>query len=120
MEASDGGTAPPNLTPDVATTQPSVDTSNAVALVGYLGDGQSDEYRRLYQTLAMNRWIEMLAEDIVARAPADGGDDPTAGQSVVWVRRDATVFSCESVRASSYESPPSQDGEIPARIWPRP
>ena len=118
MEASDqnGGAASPDLAPDVATTQGSIDTSDAVALVGYLGEGDSDKHRRLYETVALNRWIEILVPDILDRLPA-----PIAGQSVIWVRRDAHLVLCESARASDYEGPAESDpgAEIPLR-WPRP
>lgn len=115
MEASK-----PDLTPDDATTQGSIrDTSDAVALVGYLGEGSSDQHRRLYENVALERWIEILVEDVVHRVSAAGGDDPTAGQSVIWVRRDAKVERCESLRASSFEAGP--EGPPQAGLaWPRP
>jgi hypothetical protein len=128
MEASgqNGDTPPPDLSPDVATARRSTDTSDAVALTGYLGEGSSDHYRRLYENLAFNRWIEIPAADIVDRVAAAGGDDPTAGQSIVWVRRDAQVVAGEAVHASRFEGPlpepgpPWGPGPPPPGRWPRP
>jgi hypothetical protein len=107
-----GGTPSPDLAPDPATQVPT-ERSDAVALVGYLGDGCSDQYRRLYESVALNSWIEILATDIVDRV-AEGADDPLGG-STVWVRRDAELTMCEAVRASNFEGPGDQD-----KKWPRP
>ena len=124
MEASeqDRGAASPDLTPDVATTQGPIDKSDAVALGGLLGTGCSDEYVRLYENVALNRWLEIPKAAIINRFATEataGGDDVTAGQSVIWVRRDAVLARCESVRASSYGGPPESDGAT-LRRWPRP
>lgn len=119
MEASEqmGGVTGPDLTPDVATTQRATDRSDVVTLIGYLGEGCSDQYRRLYESVALNRWIEILVVDIVDRAAAPGGEDAGAPQSVVWVRRDAELAVCEAVRASSFAEPP---GPVHQLKWPRP
>jgi hypothetical protein len=116
MEASEpnGGASSLDLSPDLAVVPGPVDRSDAVALVGFLGAGCSDQYLRLYESVALNRWIEIRVEDIVDRVATAAGEDPTSGQSCVWVRRDAGLASCEAVRASSLEGPP-----VPAR-WPRP
>jgi hypothetical protein len=119
MDASEqnGGAASPDLAPDVATSQGSIDRSDAVALVGYVGEGCSGEYRRLYESVALNRWIEILAVDIVDRVAVPGTDDPTVGQSWIWVRRDAQLALCESVRASSFDGAPGPEETLK---WPRP
>ena len=121
MEASDqnDGAGSPNLAPDQATMQGPIDTSDTVALRGFLGAASLDEYCRLYESAALNRYIDVPAEDIVARVPADGGGDVTVGESIIRVRRDANLLSCELVRASIYEGPPDSDGD-PPRAWPRP
>jgi hypothetical protein len=115
MEAPEqkGDTPSPDLAPDAA-TEVATERSDAVALVGYLGDGSSDQYRRLYESVALDSWIEIRAEDIVDRVAGPGGDYPT-DMSTIWVRRDAELAMCESVRASNFEGPGDQD-----KKWPRP
>jgi hypothetical protein len=108
-----GDAASPDLTPDPATTQGPVEGPDAVSLVGYVGEGCSDDSVRLYQSVALNRWLEIASAVIIARVPAPDGD----GQSVVWVQRDATLALCESVRASDYESAAGPEEQLK---WPRP
>ena len=124
MEATEQnrGNASPDLTPDEGARQGLIGRSfDAVAMVGYLGEAPSDQYRRLYQSIALNRWIEILAVDILHRLPAAESGDLTPGQSVIWVRRDAEVTRCESVRASSFEEPPWEGPDPPPPLrWPRP
>jgi hypothetical protein len=114
--AQQGGIASPDLAPDVATTEGSIDHSDAVALAGYLGEGCTHQYRRLYENVALNRWIEMRVADIVDRVPAP----PPPGHTVVWVQRDAVLALCESVRASEYEGPAGSCRGAMRSLWPRP
>jgi hypothetical protein len=114
MEASEqnDGTPSPDLTPDAA-SQAAIDTTDAVALKGFLGEGCTPQYVRLYESVALNHWLEIPSAVIVDRVPAPVGD----GQSTVWVQRDADLAKCESVRASNFESP---SGPEEPRVWPRP
>ena len=76
MEASrpNGGAPSLDLSPDFAATPGRIDRSAAVALVGFLGAGSSDQYLRLYESVALNRWIEIRVVDIVGlERQADGG-----------------------------------------------
>lgn len=107
------GPVSPDLAPDPAITPSSIDRSEAVPLVGYLDKGTTERSVRLYESVARNRWLEILRTVIVDRAAAPAGD----GSSVLWVRRDATVDLCESVRASDYDGP--ADPTTPLK-WPRP
>jgi len=120
MQASDtnlDGPAP-DLTPDPIVTDASA-VEDAVLLVGFLGEGCSERSRRLYENLGLTRWIEIPVEHIVKRERW-----PTSGQTLIWVRRDASLASCESVRASTYEQPTCcpPDGGLPPipSAWPRP
>jgi hypothetical protein len=103
------------LEPDAVTLRPR--PADSVALVGYIGEGESAATRRLYESDALERFISIPVADIVDRRSADGGADLTTGQSVVWVRRDATLLSCEPVRASRYE--PGLPGDEQSLVWPR-
>jgi hypothetical protein len=107
------GSVSPDLKPDPAIVQGSIDRSDAVPLAGFLDTGSTEQSVRLYESVARNRWFEILRSVIVDRARSPEGD----GRSVVWVRRDATLDSCESVRASDYEGP--ADPKTPFK-WPRP
>jgi hypothetical protein len=110
-------TSRPDLTPDAA-TQVAIDAPDAVALIGYLGIGESDRVCQLYQTVGMDRWLTIPVAAIVARSAA-----PTAGQSVLWVKRDTRLQLCTTVRASCYENPcTSQEDPTPPMpsAWPRP
>jgi hypothetical protein len=107
-----GAPTHPDLTPDRSTLE-STDRSDTVPLVGYLGEGCSDEFVRLYESVALTRWIEIPVAAIVDRSSGSGTDSP----SIVWVGRDAVLALCESVRASDYEGAP--DPIQPIR-WPRP
>jgi hypothetical protein len=115
-----------DLRPDavVARLAPVSDTTpDAVPLVGLLGEGSTGR-SRLYQDVTFQRWLEIENGDIEGRVSADGGDDVTAGQSVIRVRRDARLVLCESVRASTFEASPGLgDGpDLPVllRQWPFP
>src|SRR3954451_19365196 len=118
MEASDTNLdrPAPYLTPAPRVTDSSA-VEDAVLLVGFLGEGCSERSRRLYENLGLDRWIEIPIEKIVKRERS-----PTSAQPLICVRRDATVASCESVRASSYEQPPCcpPDGRPPPApsAWP--
>jgi hypothetical protein len=90
----------------------------AVALVGYLGEGTSAESVRLYESVALDHWIEIPTVAIVHRVSGADAGAVTDGQSVVWVKREALLVSCESVSASSFEGPPVPD-TMPLK-WPRP
>jgi hypothetical protein len=103
-----------NDTPQIATSPTTDKPSDAVALVGHLGEGLSDEYRRLYMNQASELFLEIPVEAIVGGSSAAGD----GAQSLIWVRRDATLAWYESVLASSFETPV---GPGPARYeWPRP
>jgi hypothetical protein len=112
------GGAAPDLTPDAVVTDATAVEDDAVVLVGYLGEGCSGQSRRLYETIGLNRWIEIRVEDIVKRDRS-----PTSGQNLIWVKREASLALCQSVRASSYEQPPPPPdggpGPLPS-AWPRP
>jgi hypothetical protein len=102
--------------PAVATRSTTDQLSDAVALVGYLQPAGSGVYRRLYRDPPARLFIDIRADDIVDRCCAAGDGDALAGQSLVWVRRDADVVWHESMRASSFETRPS----VPRIEWPRP
>jgi hypothetical protein len=98
MEASE-----PNLAPDQATIQATPGRSSAIALIGYLGETSTVGYVRLYQNLSLESWLEIRDADIVDRAAADGGDDVTVGESILWVRRDAEIVYGGSAPWSDFE-----------------
>lgn len=104
-----------DLTPDAVTTQHTRATPDEVALIGYLGEGRVEGFVYLYETVALERWIEIAREDIVGRVSASGSEDGRKGRSVIWVRRDAIVVRSDSLRASCFEP-----GESINPAWPRP
>jgi hypothetical protein len=103
--------ARPDLAPDALTLVSAIDRSEAVPLVGHLGEGPTNESVRLYESAALNRWLEIPTDAVVYRA--------AGSQSTVWVRRDASLAMCETVRASDYESPLDPSDPNPIK-WPRP
>jgi hypothetical protein len=107
-----------DLSPDRIITLSPARSRAAVALVGYLGEGSSAESVRLYESVALDHWIEIPAAAIVHRVSGADAGAVTDGQSVIWVKREALLVSCESVYASSFEGPPVPD-TIPLK-WPRP
>jgi hypothetical protein len=87
--------------------------TGTVALVGYLGATGSDGYRRLYEDPAGERYVGILADDIVDVSTADS----MPGQSLIRVRRDASVIWHEPMPASAFGPGPTTPRGYK---WPRP
>jgi hypothetical protein len=105
------------LAPDVATTRATDTDSDAVAVVGYLGKGECDQYRHLYRDLDFKVFLRIPVADIVDRRSETEGD-LTQGRSVVWVKSDAVLLLCETVRVQGRSGPgPTAFGGHP---WPWP
>ncbi len=103
-------------------------STDVVELVGHLSKDGSKGHHRLYKDPTHKMWIELDGKDIVDVREENESDMP--GQSVISVRRSATVVKCESLRASIYDAVP-QKGTDPDEIsgsgqktqsgkWPRP
>jgi hypothetical protein len=113
------------LAPDDATSQIDTGTpSDLVALTGFLGEGKLDDELRVYENVSFRRWVVVQRQDIVARFSATGDvevddDNLTPGPSEITVRRDAIVVVCESVPASSFETPPTSPTSPVEYRWPR-
>jgi hypothetical protein len=120
MDQTSASDASPDwLAPDDVTTHGFTDElGDVVALVGYLGEGDSSDRRRLFEDLAFARYLTVDVNDIVGRSSAAGPHDLTSGQSVIYVRRDASLVLCKAVRASQFESGP--DIQPSSSKWPRP
>lgn len=117
-DTRDEATTKPNGGGAFATRPTANKPRGAVALVGYLGAAGLDGYRRLYRDPAVELYIGIRVDDIVDHSSAAGDGAPLAGQSVVWVRRDAGLVWHESMQASNFDSAPTT---TPARYkWPRP
>jgi hypothetical protein len=118
MEATGDYGGAPNLAPDQATIQAG-NRANAVALIGYVGvyDANPDEYIVLYRDLTLNQWLQIRTADVIDRVAADGSNDVTSGESIVWVQPDAEISSGGSGPVSGFEEfgtgPPGQ------YKWPR-
>jgi hypothetical protein len=118
QDTRDEATTTPNSGGASATRATADKPHGAVALVGYLGAAGLDGYRRLYRDPAVELYIGIRVDDIVDHPSAAGGGAPPAGQSVVWVRRDAALVWHESMHASNFDSAPTSTS---ARYqWPRP
>ncbi len=59
-----------------------------VTFRGYLSEPSAAGIHRLYIRPSFDAWVELPANDIVAQVP---GSNQTGGESLVWVRRDATI-----------------------------
>jgi len=95
-------------------------STDVVELVGHLSKDGSKGHRRLYKDPTHTVWIELDGKDIVDVREEDESDMP--GQSVISVRRSATVVKCESLRASIYDAPPKHRSDrklASASEWPR-
>jgi hypothetical protein len=90
-------------------------SSDTVALTGYLVGSTTNGSRRLYQNPGIELFIEIGADDIVHPSSAASAGDPPAGQGVVLVRRDANVVRHESMPAATFGVLQSAKGQ-----WPRP
>ena len=91
--------------------------SDAVALVGYLADSVSNDFRRLHKNLGSELYLEIPVKDIVDRSPVAGEGDRADGQSMIWVSPDATLARYEAVLASSFATPAGPGARYE---WPRP
>jgi hypothetical protein len=91
--------------------------AGAVALIGYLRPGTSPDRIRLYRDQDGELYIEFFVKDIVDRSSATG----TAEQSMVWVRRDATLARVESMHVAMFDKPMVAEVELEEiRRWPLP
>jgi hypothetical protein len=118
QQPHDGPAAPDLFAPVVATERALIGRlSDAVALIGFLGSSPLEGYVRLYESLALTHWLEIPRTDLVDRSSAAGDPDPTVGESIIWVNRDALLTLCESVRASYFES---GGRDTFSRHWPKP
>jgi len=63
------------------------DTTPAVALVGFVGDGRDAKHIRLYPDVHYQRWMDIPKDDIVT-FEAEHADDPDGSRTVLWVHRD--------------------------------
>jgi hypothetical protein len=88
--------------PDAAAGNTLDKRSDAVRMAGYLDAGGSDHHRRLHRTPGSELYVEIESRDIVDASSAAGDGDPTGGQSMIWVRRDALVVWHELMTASSF------------------
>ena len=101
------GATRPGLQPDDITTFDFAQTpSEVVSLIGYLGEGNSSAFYRLYLDESLRQWLTIPANAIAGHYSLGDKDSPTSGQTVVWVHRNQSVVRCESVPVSIYESPP--------------
>jgi hypothetical protein len=123
--------------PDDVTTIGVADRpSDVVALIGYLGEGGSPAYRRLFKDTSLRKWAAIATSDIAEYMSVEGPDNPTKGKTLVWVYRSASIVMCESVPVSRYELPswqatgigaqyerpvdPSSQEDPGSYEWPRP
>lgn len=113
MEKSADNTREDLLAPDVATRRATDTPSDALSLVGYLGEGESEQYRHLYRDLEFKVFVRIPTEAIVDRC-SETDDDLTHGRSVVWIKSDAVLLLCEEVRVGQRQ--PLTDGDP----WPWP
>lgn len=124
QQPHDGPAVPDLFAPVVATERALIGTlSDAVELIGFLGDSPLEGYVRLYESLALTHWLEIPRTKLVDRTSAAGDPDPTVGESIIWVNRDALLTLSESVRASYFEpggSPHTEAGSTQAGKWPKP
>ena len=116
--------APDEFAPDALVDNKIADQpAQVIKLVGYLGRGGTDAYRRLYKGPDMREWVTIPTGAIVDRRSHDDAA-LTHGKSIVWVERSAHVVECKAVCASIYELSPQATagyGEDDAtyRPWPR-
>jgi hypothetical protein len=90
--------------------------ADAVTLVGYLRHDAADARLRLYRDPAVDVFVAIRIEDVVDTSAVDA-----AGQSMIWVRHDATLVWHESLSASTFAPPAGGDDETgEGGKWPRP
>jgi hypothetical protein len=111
-----GDVSAERLVPDDATKRdPTPD--DAIPLVGYIGDGVSEDSLRLYRNMTMKEWIEIPKVAIIARFSEAGDGELTKGRSLVVVSPSAILLKCEVVRASRLEKSVPLD-QPAAADWP--
>jgi hypothetical protein len=89
-------------------TTPNDATARTTALIGHLTEADADGCRRLYRDPAVDLYIQVRAEDVVEQSPA------VDGQSLIWVRPDASVVWHETMPVSSFAT------TTRTYKWPRP
>lgn len=94
-EPNGGDASPDLLARDAATGRATGTPSDGMPLVGY---------------------IEVPVKDIVGYLSAADDDEVTAGQGVIWIRRNAMLVWHKSERVPSHDRPGSIIAELK---WPR-
>jgi hypothetical protein len=97
------------LAPDIAARRATDSPADAIPLEGYLAEGESPEYRHLYEDRYLKVFLRIPVDAIVDRCAET--DDPTQGISVVWVKSDAVLLLGQLVRATGEE--PGGGGGFP-------
>ena len=90
--------------------------ADAITLAGYLRHDAASDGLRLYRDPDVDVYIAIRFEDVVDTSAVDA-----RGQSMLWVRQDATLVWHESLSASTFAPPAGGDDETgEGGKWPRP